>query len=212
MLTFLIETKYWADVMEISFALMSGGQGKRFGSDKTKACLLGKPLFLYGLELGISVSSDVMHLSRDIFKYEPFIEGVRYLSDEYPFMCPMAGMITAGNNARFDYVFILSADSPLFDRKLIKYFMELAEGHDAVIPDINGKYYNLAAIYSKKMLIGLKSFYKRGMYKIKTCLDDFDVIFPNSSELNLLGFSEDSFLNINTYEDMKKAENIAESL
>lgn len=198
--------------MNISFALMSGGQGKRFGSDKTKACLLGKPLYLYGLELGLSVSSDVIHISRDVKKYEPFVEGVRYLADEYPFMCPMAGMITAGNNACFDYVFILSADSPLFDKKLVKYFMKLAEGNDAIIPYIDGKYYNLAAIYSKKMLMGLKNYYERGIYKITSCLNDFQVISPNYSELEHIGFSEGSFLNINEYKDIQKAEKIAKTL
>ena len=55
--------------MNISYAVLSGGKAKRFGSDKTKALYQEKPLYLYCLETGLSVSSDVMHISKDAEKY-----------------------------------------------------------------------------------------------------------------------------------------------
>ena len=63
--------------MNISYAVLSGGKAKRFGSDKTKALYKGKPLYIYGLETGLSISSDVMHISKDAEKYQPFLENVR---------------------------------------------------------------------------------------------------------------------------------------
>lgn len=191
--------------MDISFALMSGGLGKRFGSDKTMAVLNGKPLYKYGLELGFEVSSDVLHISRNVEKYKPFIEGARYISDGYPNMCPMAGMITAADNARFDYIFVLSADTPLLDKNFIAYFKDIIGSRDAVIPSLKGKYYTLAALYSKKMLLALKPFYNRGEYKIVSCLDDFDVYYPDELELASHGRLEGSFININTREDLEKS-------
>ena len=37
--------------MDISYAMLSGGKAKRFGSDKTKALYKEKPLYIYGLSL-----------------------------------------------------------------------------------------------------------------------------------------------------------------
>lgn len=187
---------------------MSGGIGKRFGSDKTKALLAGKPLYRYGLELGLEVSGDVMHVSRNILKYEPFIKGVRYIEDEYPYMCPMAGMITAANHALNKRIFILSADAPLFDKKLIQYFDSIMGGYDAVIPLIDGKYYNLAALYSKKMLKGLLKFYNNGVYKITESLSNFNVLFLQEDKIFSISPSKASFLNLNTEEELQKAAEI----
>lgn len=191
--------------MKISFALMSGGQGKRFGSDKTMALLNDKPLYRYGLELGLAVSDDVLHISRDVEKYKPFVEGVRYLADGYPNMCPMAGMITAADNARFDYIFVLSADTPLLDKNFVTYFKSIIGVRDAVIPSVNGKYYTLAALYSKKMLLALKPFYYNGNYKIVACLNAFSVYYPDEAELASNGRLEGSFANINTRDDLEKS-------
>ena len=58
--------------MDISYAMLSGGKAKRFGSDKTKALYKEKPLYIYGLETGLKVSCDVMHISKDAEKYKPF--------------------------------------------------------------------------------------------------------------------------------------------
>ena len=81
--------------MKCSFALLSGGSSRRFVSDKTKALLYGKPLFLYGLECGLEVSDDVLHISKNKDKYKPFINNVKYLEDELDVICPMSGLITA---------------------------------------------------------------------------------------------------------------------
>lgn len=194
--------------MKLTFALMSGGEGRRFGSDKTKALLNGKPLYLYGLELGLSLTDDILHLSRDPAKYEPFTGGVRYIADAYPNQCPMAGMITAANEARYDHLFVLSADSPLLQKPIVEFLFESGKGYDAVIPVINGKYYNLAALYSKKMLKSLYDYYNQGVYKITLCYENFNILFIDENILNVNGFSQNSFININTAEELETASNL----
>lgn len=194
--------------MNLTFALMSGGAGRRFGSDKTKALLDGKPLYRYGLELGLSLTDDILHVSRDPAKYKPFIDGVRYIADAYPNQCPMAGMITAANEAHYDYLFILSADSPLLQKPLVEFLFKSNKGYDAVIPIIGGKYYNLAALYSKKMLKSLYEYYNQGIYKITLCYENFNILFIDENILNVNGFYQDSFININTAKELETASNL----
>ena len=69
--------------MECSFALLSGGNSRRFNDDKTKALLNGTPLYKYGLECGLLISDDVIHISKNKEKYKPFIKGVKYIEDEF---------------------------------------------------------------------------------------------------------------------------------
>ena len=194
--------------MRFSFAVMSGGEGRRFGSDKTKALLLGKPLYMYALEAGILLSDDVMLVSRDPLKYEPFIKGIKYLADEYPNQCPMAGMMTAAKHAVYDRVFVLSADAPLFSSRLVSYIAEKGTGRDAAIPVLNEKNYNLAAIYSVSMLKSFESFYNKGAYRLTGCYEGHDVLFLKEPDLPDYAATEHSFLNINTLKDLELAERI----
>ncbi len=191
-----------------SFAVMSGGEGRRFGSDKTKARLLGKPLYMYALEIGMSLTDDVMLVSRDPLKYEPFLEGVKYLADEYPNQCPMAGMMTAAKHASCGRVFILSADAPLFSSRLAAYIAEKGAGRDAAIPVIGGKNYNLAAVYSVSMLKSFEICYNKGIYRLTDCYGNNDVIFLGERDMPDYIAAEHSFLNINTVKDLELAEHI----
>ena len=106
--------------MNISYAVLSGGKAKRFGSDKTKALYKGKPLYIYGLETGLSISSDVMHISKDAEKYQPFLENVQYLQDDLEETCPMSGLIKAAQTAKYDDIFTVSADAPLISSEFVK--------------------------------------------------------------------------------------------
>lgn len=191
--------------LRFSFAVMSGGEGRRFGADKTKAKLLNKPLYMYAIETGLALTDDVMLVSRDSSKYKPFISGVRYFNDEYPNQCPMAGMMTAAKHAVYDRVFVLSADAPLFTPALAAYIAEKGRGFDGVIPVIGGKNYNLAAIYSVNMLKNLEEFYNKGIYKLNICYGNSDILFLKDSDFAKNFNIEKSFININTVADMEKA-------
>ena len=138
--------------MKCSFALLSGGSSRRFVSDKTKALLYGKPLFLYGLECGLEVSDDVLHISKNKDKYKPFINNVKYIEDELDVICPMSGLITAARHAKYEYIFILSADSPLITGNFFKYLYNNIKSYDGVMPVINSKSYPLTAVYKKSIL------------------------------------------------------------
>lgn len=190
--------------MEISFALMSGGEGKRFGSDKTKAIFRDKPLYACGLELGKKVSRDVMHVSKEPRKYEPFINGVSYIKDELEERCPMAGMITAARHAKNRLIFMLSADAPLFTADIIGYLCDNIGDKDAIIPEINGRLYPLSALYKTDILKSFTADYDRGNYKIIKALERYDMKKITEKELITAGFDLNAFTNINYAEDLAR--------
>ncbi len=192
--------------MKCSFALLSGGSSRRFVSDKTKALLYGKPLFLYGLECGLEVSDDVLHISKNKDKYKPFINNVKYLEDELDVICPMSGLITAARHAKYEYIFILSADSPLITGNFFKYLYNNIKSYDGVMPVINSKSYPLTAVYKKSILLSMEEDYNKENYKLIKSLEKHNILYLQEDEIIKAGFKKDIFININYKDDLKSLE------
>lgn len=192
--------------MKCSFALLSGGSSRRFVSDKTKALLYGKPLFLYGLECGLEVSDDVLHISKNKDKYKPFINNVKYIEDELDVICPMSGLITVARHAKYEYIFILSADSPLITGNFFKYLYNNIKSYDGVMPVINSKSYPLTAVYKKSILLSMEEDYKKENFKLIKSLERHNIIYLQEDEIIKAGFKKDIFININYQDDLKSLE------
>lgn len=192
--------------MECSFALLSGGNSRRFVDDKTKALLYGRQLYLYGLECGLKISGDVLHISKNKVKYEPFIENVRYVEDELDEVCPMSGLITAARHAKYEYIFILSADSPLITDNFFKYLYNNINGYDGIIPVINSKAWPLTALYKRHVLLSMESDYNKGNYKLMKSLENHNILHMEEKEIIKAGFTKDIFVNINYKDDIKLLE------
>lgn len=192
--------------MECSFALLSGGNSRRFNDDKTKALLFGKPLYEYGLECGLSITSQVMHISKDKAKYKPFMENVEYLEDELDVVCPMSGLITAARYAKYDNIFILSADSPLITGNFFKYLYNNINTYDGVVPVIDNKQYPLTAIYKRHVLLSMEEDYNKNKYKLMKSLQNHNILYIQEDEIISSGFSKEMFININYKDDLKLLE------
>ena len=192
--------------MDISYAVLSGGKAKRFGSDKTKALYKGKPLYIYGLETGLSVSSDVMHISKNAEKYKPFLENVRYLQDDLEEICPMSGLIKAGQIAKYDDIFVVSADAPLIEKEFVKFLYSNFYDCDGIIPVINGKSYTLISFYKRKVLLNMLNDYNNKNFKIIKSLEKYNIKYINEDIIFSSGFNDTMFTNINFQEDLNKLE------
>ena len=192
--------------MDISYAVLSGGQAKRFGSDKTKALYKGKPLYLYGIETGLSLSSDVMLISKDSSKYQPYLKNVLYLQDDLGEICPMSGLIKAGQSAKYDDIFILSADAPLIEKEFVTFLYSHFNNCDGVIPVINGKNYTLMGFYKRKVLLNMLDDYNNKNFKIIKSLEKYNIKYINEDIIFLSGFNDTMFTNINFQEDLNKLE------
>lgn len=192
--------------MNISYAVLSGGKAKRFGSDKTKALYKEKPLYIYALETGLAVSSDVMHISKNAEKYKPFLENVRYLQDDLEEICPMSGLIKAAHAAKHDDIFTVSADAPLINSDFVKFLYGYFKNCDGVVPVINGKNYTLMSFYKKEVLHSMLDDYKNKNYKIMKSLEKFNIKYVCEEDIFAAGFKSRMFTNINFQEDLNKLE------
>ncbi|MDE7034326.1 MAG: molybdenum cofactor guanylyltransferase [Mucispirillum sp.] len=190
----------------ISYAVLSGGKAKRFGSDKTKVLYKGKPLYIYSLETGLVISSDVMHISKHAEKYQPFLENVQYLHDDLEEICPMSGLIKAAKAAKYDDIFTVSADAPLISSDFVRFLYGYLKNCDGVMPVINGKSYTLMSFYKREVLLSMQDDYNNKNYKLIKCLERFNIKYVSEEDIFAAGFKSRMFTNINFQEDLDKLE------
>jgi len=191
-------TKY----SEFSVAILAGGQSRRFGRDKTLVSINGRSMTSILADSISALSDDIMVICKNPGKFSD-VKNVRLLADAYDKQCPLVGIITALVNAAYERVFVVSADTPFVQKKLVKH-MSLKEG-DAVLPETDNKIHTLTGFYSKNLLINLEKQYFKGNYRIIDVMDEIDVKYVNEEECRQYDENLLSFININTQKDYKDA-------
>ena len=109
------------------------------------------------------------------------------------------------------YNFVVSCDLPFLNAGLISYMIELTEGHDIVVPRLNGLVEPLDAIYSKHCLIPIKRQLDRNELKIQSFFGQVKVRYIRESEIKKYDPKGIAFFNVNTEEDLEKARLMAEN-
>lgn len=179
---------------------------RRFGEDKTLAILEGQALISWVAEGARRISDDVMVIAKDTAKYA-FLALPTY-EDIASVQCPLVGLLTAFEYARYDRVFMISADMPCFNFDAVKILKEQMERADAdlAVPKINGKYYSTAAIYHKRTeQVYAKMFLKKD-YKLMNAFPSLNVCMVE----DFSAYDRDGamFINVNTQEDLARLEAI----
>lgn len=136
---------------------------------------------------------------------------VSLVSDVVPGKGPLGGIYSGLMASKDKYNFVVSCDLPFLNAGLISYMIELTEGHDIVVPRLNGLVEPLHAIYSKHCLIPIKRQLDRNELKIQSFLDEVKVRYIRESEIKKYDPKGIAFFNVNTEEDLEKARLIAEN-
>lgn len=197
--------------MNISCAILAGGQSRRFGSDKTLATLNGYT-FTEILAIKLSkISKDVMIIAKDPDKFCFKSEHTRFLKDFSDSQSPLVGIITALNNADYNPVFIISADTPFLNIELVTYMYNFTEDNDIVITRIGEKINTLCGFYNKKVVDKFVTACNNNIYKIIEIYNDFHVkVIDDVEAIKEYDCKLLSFFNINTLEDYEYAKEIAQ--
>lgn len=196
--------------MEISCAILAGGQSRRFKKDKTVATLNGITFTEILTKKLLSISDDVMIISKNPEKFNFNYRYVTFLKDFTENQSPLVGIITALQNAKYESVFIVSADTPFLKTELVKYLSSFIKNYDIVLTKIDEKINTLCGFYNKKILFELIKSYENGEYKIIDAFKNFNIKFiDDKKEIGKHDEHFLSFININTLEDYENAKKIA---
>ena len=118
----------------------------------------------------------------------------------------MRGLHSALSQASGPFVLVLSCDTPFLDERLISFLLSLKEGADIVIPQIDGVYETLCAVYRKDLAAATERLLAAGRLKLAALLREplaVRVVRPEDCPFNL---NPDSFFNVNNAEDYREAQ------
>ena len=191
-----------------SAVVLAGGASRRMGRDKR---LLpwgedadGRPRTLLQsvIDSLAEVADDVIVVAND----QPVVAGARVVPDAIPGAGSLGGILSGVEAARHDRVFVAAADMPFLHAALVRDLLDRLEGHDAVVPVVDGRPEPLHAVYGRAVAPAARSQIERGQLKIAMAFRGLDVLWVPEADLRLLDPGLRSFRNVNTPEDYAGAQ------
>ncbi len=187
--------------------ILCGGRSKRFGSNKLSALLGGKPLLHHVME---RASPQCAELALNNLHQDMWLgENVQNLMDDMPNMGPLSGVLTAMKWAKergYSRVFTTPADTPFLPYDWAAKLSN-ANANTIAIPQVQDQHHRVSALWPTALDKELQEFLQAGdTYKVGVFLASHPVQYIPFPAHNV----QDPFFNINTREDMKRAELVNE--
>ena len=121
---------------------------------------------------------------------------------------PLGGILTGLTHSGSHLNFVMACDMPFPQRALIELLLEKCCDYDVVIPEAGGDVEPLFAIYSKSCMPVIMDHLQKDDLKVRSVLSELRVRKISEGEIESVDPERRSFFNINTNQDLKKAQAI----
>jgi molybdopterin-guanine dinucleotide biosynthesis protein A len=195
----------------LTVAILAGGKSSRLGRDKAFIEVRGRPLIedLLAQTAGLGAETLIVTNRPEAYRYL----GFPLFSDVLPERGPLGGLYTALSAASQPHVLCLACDMPFVIRPLIDYLISLIlEGNvDAVVPRLGGLVEPLRAVYARTCLAPMRAALETDQLALHKFLatSGLRVRFVDDPEIDRFDPRHLSFININTAEDLTRAQKLA---
>jgi molybdopterin-guanine dinucleotide biosynthesis protein A len=132
--------------MNISAALLAGGQSRRMGRDKATILFRGKPLWQIQLDLLHKLQPAEIFVSA---RTNPAwrLPDLTFVPDEQPSRGPLSGLTATLARIRSNHLLVLAIDMPFMNEEHLRYLCDKIEPGRGVLPMIGNQVEPLVAIY-----------------------------------------------------------------
>lgn len=197
------------DLNNILPVVLAGGKSKRFGEDKSQVQLGSKILIDYILseiindfnEVIIVANKPIKHLSSD---------KITKIKDYRKDLGPLGGVFSAmkwvkNNNKKYQWIVTFPSDTPFFKKNILENFYNRINEKESELFFIksNDKRHNIFGLWCVDLVDQLEKDLENGARKVEKWANTIGV-----KTINMSFEKEDPFFNINTKEDLEKAEKI----
>jgi molybdopterin-guanine dinucleotide biosynthesis protein A len=192
--------------------VLVGGRGTRLGKDKLQVLVGGRPLLQRVID-GLSPISERILVVTAQGQKRPAIQ-VTYsevvaVQDIYPGKGALGGIYTGLTAANSQYSLVVAADMPFLNPDLLQHLVGVMPGFDVVMPRINGDIEPLHAVYSRDCLPAIQEQIQKGQLQIRVFLERVRARYVEVTEIDRFDPRHLSLFNVNTPEDLTKAQEIA---
>lgn len=189
-------------VHDLAAVILAGGRSSRLGTFKPIVKLAGRPLISYAIEIAVFTSKPYVLVSSH--EQSEMIRGVigerraTIINEPKETVRPFR-FIAALSTIPEDLIFLMGCDTPFLDPRLPTLLLQHIGDSSAVVPVwSNGYLEPLAALYRKEPLSEINS-----ATSFREILAKIDA---KTVSIETLGVRPESFFNINTPSDLRKAQ------
>jgi molybdopterin-guanine dinucleotide biosynthesis protein A len=200
------------DHSNILGVVLAGGKSQRFGEDKCQVKLGDKLLIDYILSEIIDEFKEVLLISNNKIKYN-HSNKISLVEDFKKELGPLGGILTAmkwikKNNKSYKWISTFPSDTPFFKKQILNNFIEEIKSYEGKLFFINSNNtrHNIFGLWSIDLLERLEKDLKNGERKVEMWANKIGV-----KSINMKFENKDPFFNINTKEDLIKAEKYLEN-
>ena len=200
------------DHSNILGVVLAGGKSQRFGEDKCQVKLGDKLLIDYILSEIIDEFKEVLLISNNKIKYINSNK-ISLVEDTKKGLGPLGGILTAmkwirQNNKNYKWISTFPSDTPFFKKKILNNFLEEIKDYEGKLFFINSNNtrHNIFGLWSIDLLERLEKDLDNGERKVEMWANKIGV-----KSINMKFENKDPFFNINTKEDLIKAEEYLEN-
>lgn len=167
-----------ADIKQIAnctAVVLCGGKSSRMGFDKALLQLDGEFMLLKTIKQLKKVFSQTMLVTDKRIKFPPVFSKVDIIEDDYPEKGPLGGLVTALENVKTEYVFLLACDIPNVHLDLIRKMAEYIQVYDIVIFEQDQHFEPLFAFYHRSCRSILQQQLGTNDWRIRKEFEQFSV-------------------------------------
>jgi len=148
--------------------------------------------------------SEIIIVTNEVELFQNFEAKIH--RDLIPGQGVLGGLYTGIYYSSFSHAFCVACDMPFLNGSVIRYLIEKMEGYDVVVPRTEDGLHPLHAIYSKKCLDPIRKIIEHNQFKIMDFYPMVKVNIVEETEFWTLDLARESFLNVNTPEELRLIE------
>jgi molybdopterin-guanine dinucleotide biosynthesis protein A len=189
-----------------SGVILSGGLNTRFdGKDKAFVRVGGRPMIEQLLDVFRPLFEDIVLVTNEPVKYLSW--DLHVVTDIVSCRSSLTGIHAGLFHAAHPHAFFAACDAPFLQTEIVHTLLEaLGASVDVVIPETGAGLEPLCAIYSKRCLAAIEKLLVRQQYKIQSFFPSVRVMRIKEEPLRAADPELISFFNINSPEDLARAE------
>ena len=197
--------------MEIDSIVLAGGKSLRLGHDKVLERVGKKSLLEQVVSRVDSLSREIIIVTAKERTFGPLSDHpkIKIVSDIFPGQGSLGGIYTGLKKSSSFLNLVVAADMPFLNESLLRYMIEVSDGYDFTLPNVDGLYEPLHAVYSKNCIAPIETILGQGKKVIIELFNYVKVKFIGAEEIDRCDSKRLSYFNINNKEDLELARKIA---
>ena len=196
---------------DVTAVILAGGMSRRLGRNKALEPFQGEPLIRRVIRRMGQVTSNIIIVANDEERVAELDlpDGVTPVIDEYPGKGSLGGIYTGIRAAPTEWTVFCACDMPFPSPQIYEALLAKRGSNNAVVPVVDGRPEPIHAAYSKPCLGPIREKLNADELKISGFYENVKVRYFSEDQVRLFDPDLLSFFNINTQQDLAKANQIA---